>query len=116
MDWIRKGQAVVPEGWDVYTSGGGCYHTSKTVEGIAVEVADEGFANIYKRDDDKTYAETVEEVYEHNYDPNFVVICELNYNGIFVWYEDAMFSDKAKAEIQQTVTEFAKIFRKTEDK
>jgi hypothetical protein len=111
MDYISKAEAVLPKGWDVYTSGGGCYHASKTIEGVAVEIGDEGFANIYKRDDDKTYAETVEEVYANNYDPNYVNICYVSETGIFNWHEGyERFSYEALCEIKTAVVLFDRVF------
>lgn len=55
--FIPEAQKVMSEGWDIYSSGGGCYHAMKdfkTITGkmVAVEVYYEGGAQMYHKDNE----------------------------------------------------------------
>jgi hypothetical protein len=82
-DIFECAKRVLPEGWEVYTSGGGCYHACKDFDGIGVEIS-EGGANVYTHDNSEDLA-SMSEVVENNLFPNFIELGSIYDNGRFGW-------------------------------
>lgn len=79
MNFITEAQKVVPAGWDVYSSGGGCYHAMKEFDGKAVEInAEHPGAQAYHYDDKPTKLANQADLISLDLFPNFVELAWVN--------------------------------------
>lgn len=121
--FILEVEKHLGEDWEIFSSGGGCYHAVKefsTIKGekVAVEVHWNGGASVYHHDDDKNKLAKKEGLYnsDDNLSMNYIELAyikenlPMNYDDIVV--EDALhlFSKEVSDEILHTMQTFTKVY------